>query len=185
MIQILLQRRLPVGDSLFYYKGQKAKCDAKRQKHYCTCQELCCGRRVVDCNFKKVADRPKYVQGFKGWKNLNFPGGKHCGRRKRRSTGGDDILLPDDDDALNDYVYNPEPIVNITIPEWPTLSGKTHQTVMTYCDAAVRTSEPGLVCSSIDDFDFAPFIEQCVEDVQVGTLFLLILLSLLLLLVRP
>ena len=66
--------RLPVGHSLFYYKGGPAKCDAKRGKHYCTCKEHPGHRPVVDCRFKSLAAQPKYVQGTKGWKDLNFPG---------------------------------------------------------------------------------------------------------------
>eukprot|EP00794_Sanderia_malayensis_P012364 gene12364-13634_t len=158
--------KLPVGSSLFYYKGGTPKCDAKRAKHYCTCKELCCGKRIVDCNFKNIAHRPKYYQGLKGWKNLKFPGGQHCGRRRRRRSTTTDIVLPEDNVATG-YIYDPSPIIKFTPPQWPTASGKTKNNVTSHCTDRIMSSEPGEVCKSIPDFDFSPFIEQCIEDVQI------------------
>ena len=141
------------------------KCNATRAKHYCTCKEKAGHRPVVNCQFTSIVNKPKYLQGQRGWKNLKFPGGEHCGKRKRRSLA-DDIVLPDDRD-IADYLYNPDPLVNISISEWPTPLGKTLQNVKRHCTDAVKTSEAGMVCKRIENFYFTPFIEQCIEDVQV------------------
>ena len=162
--------RLAPGHSMFYYKGGPRKCNAKRAKHYCTCKEFCCGRqpsRQINCDYTGYAQRPKYIQGMKGWKKLNFPGAEHCGKRKRRSTSSE-IILPDDDSELEDYMYNPDPNLNVTAPIWPTNTGKTEIETRRHCEKVIKDSEPGKVCKSyIPDFDFEPFVEQCIEDVQV------------------
>ena len=160
-----------MGKSLFYYKGGPKKCHAQRIKYYCTCQGCtcngCCGnKRTVKCDYSSFAKRPKYRVGTQGWKNLNFPGGKHCGKRKRRSTS-DDIILPDDELELGDYVYNPG---NITarVPTWPTPTGKSEASTRRHCENALRNSEVGKACLKlILGLDLTPFIEECLEDVQV------------------
>ena len=59
----------------------------------------------------------------------------------------------------------------MTIPQWPTATGKTLETVKQYCENAVMNSEPGKVCKVIPDFDFDIYVAQCVEDIKVRTLF--------------
>ena len=78
----------------------------------------------------------------------------------------DDIILPDDRD-IADYLYNPDPLINVTVPEWPTATGKTFQNVKSHCTDAISSSGPGKVCKRIENFDFNPFIQQCIEDIQV------------------
>ena len=139
-------------------------------KHYCTCEERCCGKRQVKCDFKGFAKRPKYKKGKKTWRDLNFPGGKHCGRRKRRSTS-DDIILPDDEADLTDYIYDPAPIPVVT-PTWPTPLGKTLAATRTLCSTRIQNSEIAKVCTKeLDAFDVAPFIEECITDIQVNRYF--------------
>ena len=136
-------------------------------KHYCTCEERCCGKRQVNCDFKGFAKRPKYKKGKKSWKDLNFPGGKHCGRRKRRSTS-DNIILPDDEADLTDYVYNPAPIPVVN-PTWPTPLGKTLAATRALCSTRIQNSEITKVCTKeLDAFDVTPFIEECITDIQVN-----------------
>ena len=120
----------------------------------------------MNCGFTSIVNKPKYIQGTKGWKDLNFPGGKHCGKRRRRATSEDEIILPDDN-QLVDYVYDPDPLNNITIPDWPTPSGKTYNFVKRHCEEAVMNSKPGKVCKKIGDFEFKPFVDQCIDDIQV------------------
>ena len=96
---------------------------------------------------------------------MNFPGGKHCGKRRRRSLG-DSIVLPDDSD-LADYLYNPDPLINVTVPDWPTPTGKTLESVRSHCTDKVKSSESGKICKRIENFDFNPFIDQCIDDIQV------------------
>ena len=67
--------RIRLGDSLFYYPGGPRRCLATRTKHYCSCQEKD-GKRLVNCDFSNYADRPKFIMGSQGWKELKFPGEK-------------------------------------------------------------------------------------------------------------
>lgn len=67
--------RLDQQKSLFFYQGGPVKCKAERVKSYCTCSEDCCGKtRRVNCDFEGYSERPKYIQGLKGYKKLDFPG---------------------------------------------------------------------------------------------------------------
>ena len=162
--------RIPTGQSLFYYRGGPSKCRAKRVKHYCTCEERCCGKRQINCDFRGYQKRPKYTNGKKFWRDLNFPGGKHCGRRKRRSTT-DQIVLPDDDENLMQYLYDPEQISPM-VPQWPTPKGKTLAATRSYCDKEIRRSEVAKICTKlIDGFDVTDFVVECVSDIQVSTVF--------------
>ena len=64
-----------MGDSLFYYRGGPRRCLAARTKHYCSCQEKD-GKRSVNCDFTTYAERPTFVTGSQGWRELTFPGEK-------------------------------------------------------------------------------------------------------------
>eukprot|EP00794_Sanderia_malayensis_P012371 gene12371-13641_t len=159
--------RLGVGKSLFYYKGGPRNCTAQRVKHYCTCEETCCGSRNIKCDFTGYANRPKYRQGFEGWKDLNFPGGQNCGKRRKRRSTDENIILPDDDNDLANYVYNPKPLV-IVAPQWPTASGKTQATVKAYCEQEINNSTAAKICSKLlDNINFTKFVSECVADVQI------------------
>ena len=96
---------------------------------------------------------------------MNFPGGKHCGKRRRKSIN-DDIVLPNDND-LGGYLYNPDPLINVTIPDWPTPNGNTLNSVKNHCKDVITSSAPGKICSRIDNFDFMLYIDQCIDDIQV------------------
>eukprot|EP00795_Rhopilema_esculentum_P008761 gene8761-14788_t len=159
--------KIPTGESLFYYRGGPRKCHGKRVKHYCSCQEDCCGKRKVNCDFTNFQKRPKYKKGKQFWKDLNFPGGRHCGRRKRRSTA-DAIILPDDEESLWDYVYAPEPLKAV-VSNWPTPLGKTLAQTRAYCDQQLRNSEIAKICSKLlDVFDVTDFVTECISDVQIS-----------------
>ena len=135
-------------------------------KHYCTCEETCCGKRKIKCDFTGYQKRPKYRTGRKWWRDLTFPNAKHCGRRKRRSTS-DKIVLPDDDEDLFSYVYDPAPL-SLVVPKWPTPSGKTLASTRAYCDRTIRTSEVAKICTKlIATFNLADYITECITDVQV------------------
>jgi len=158
--------KMGVGESLFYYKGGPKKCLATRAKSYCTCQETCCGKRSVHCDFEGYSKRPKYSQGFKGWKELTFPGAEHCGRRKRRSLDNDIIVLPDDGDSAK-YTYNPTPFTPVE-QTFPTPKGKTESQSQSHCDSTIRQSSIGKTCLKlIAAFDITDYIEQCVTDVRI------------------
>ncbi len=159
--------RLGVGKSLFYYKGGPRRCRATRVKHYCTCEERCCGKRNVKCDFNGYAKRPKYKKGFEGWKDLNFPGGEHCGKKRKRRSTTDRIILPDDDNDLSDYVYDPVQITPV-VPLWPTSSGKTLASVKNYCENQIKNSDIAKICLKlIDGLSFDKFITECITDIQV------------------
>ena len=161
--------RIPTGKSLFYYRGGPRKCRSERVKHYCTCEERCCGKRQINCDFTGFQKRPKYRNGKKFWRNLNFPGGKHCGKRKRRSTT-DQIVLPDDDEDLLQYLYDPEQITPV-VPQWPTPKGKTLTGTRSFCNREIGNSEVAKVCMKlIDGFDVTDFVVECVSDIQVNIL---------------
>ncbi len=152
--------RLPLGGSLFYHEGGEPRCREKA-KDFCQCLTIN-GKLSKNCRFANIADRPEYTRT--GWIELEPPGVGNCGGRKRRSTSSD-ISLPNDSRAMS-YVYNPTPLPRVTI-RWPTASGKTQSQVTTYCTNKVKNSQPGLICKSIADFDFQPFISQCIEDIKV------------------
>lgn len=140
------------------------------KKQYCTCTLKANGKSTVNCGYKSAANRPNYSLGLQGWKSLGFSANYKCSQRKRRATD-DSILLPNDEDFSN-YIYDPTPF-NVTIPSWPTKTGKAKNSVTLYCTKAVKDSEAGRVCGVIPSFNFSSFIDQCIEDVKVNTEFLL------------
>ena len=87
-----------------------------------------------------------------------------CNKRSRRSTDSY-IILPDNSDTA-DYLYDPV-LLNISIPTWPTATGKTKAVVEAHCTQSIMNSGPGKICQDLDDFSFQPFITQCVEDIKV------------------
>ena len=120
----------------------------------------------MNCDFTGFQKRPKYQKGKQFWRDLKFPGGRHCGKRKRRSTA-DAIILPDDEESLWDYVYAPEPLKAV-VPNWPTPLGKTLAKTTAYCDQQLRNSEIAKICSKLlDVFDVTDFVKECISDVQV------------------
>ena len=156
--------RLNAGKSLFHYKPQKKKCNTKRTPAYCTCKAPDDFRDdiTVKCD---INSRVKRMQrDNKNFKNLRFQGAVHCGRRKRRSAD-DEIVMPEDDGLL-DYVYNPTPL-NITIPKWPTETGKTKLEVKRHCNNTIMSSVVAKACKKIESFNFGLYIDQCIEDVKV------------------
>ncbi|XP_057308609.1 von Willebrand factor D and EGF domain-containing protein-like isoform X3 [Hydractinia symbiolongicarpus] len=159
--------KLTVGESLFYYKGGPRKCLATRAKSYCTCQETCCGKRSVNCNFEGYSQRPKYIQGFRGWKRLDFPGAEHCGRRKRRAIAVENVIVLPDDGETGIYTYNPK-TENVDEKVFPTKSGKTEAQAKTSCTKAIQDSTAGKACiKMIAGYDINEFVDQCVFDVKV------------------
>ena len=156
--------RLPAGKSLFYFKGGKATCH-KNVTRYCTCIKDTDGKYKVECS-KTVASKPKFP--YNDLTQLIPPIETHCSRRRRRSTDSS-IILPDNSDT-GDYLYDPVPL-NISIPTWPTATGKTQAAVETHCTQSIMNSGPGKICQELDDFSFAPFNSQCVEDIKVNTSF--------------
>ena len=135
------------------------------KKRYCTCISKANGKSTVNCGYKSAADRPNYSISLQGWKTLGSSFSYKCNQRKRRAID-DSILLPNNDDFSN-YIYDPAPF-DVTIPSWPTKSGKTKNSVTVYCAKAVKDSEPGKVCGVIPTFNFSSFIDQCIEDVKVN-----------------
>ena len=71
-----------------------------------------------------------------------------------------------DVDEPSVFMYDPKPR-NITVPTWPTGTGKTLAGVTIHCFNAIRQSQAGKVCSKIESFDFQVYIDQCVEDTKV------------------
>ena len=157
--------RLPAGKSLFYFKGGKATCHDNVPR-YCTCIKDNDEKYDVDCS-KTVASKPKFPTN--NWKELKPPIETHCSRRRRRSTDSS-IILPDNS-GTGDYLYDPVPL-NISIPTWPTATGKTKAAVETHCTQSIMKSGSGKICQELDDFTFAPFISQCVEDIKVNLSFI-------------
>ena len=156
--------RLNAGESLFYYKPQREKCKSKRNPVFCTCEHPIHegGGFRAECNIESLAkkgtnDKPNY-------KDVKFPGSVHCGRRRRRST--EDAIVMPEDDGLFDYVYNPAPL-NITIPKWPTKTGKTMVEVTRNCNKTIMTSIAAKACKKIESFNFDLYVDQCIEDVKV------------------
>ncbi len=145
---------------MFYYEGGEPKCREKT-KDFCQCLTIN-GKLSSNCRFANIADRPEYKRT--GWTVLESPGSERCRRRKKRSTSSD-ISLPNDSKSMF-YVYDPTPLPRVNTT-WPTALGKTQNQVTTYCTDQVMKSQSGLVCQSIADFDFKPFISQCIEDVKV------------------
>ena len=112
----------------------------------------------VNSRFKKMQ------QDNRNFKDLRFQGAVHCGRRKRRSA--DDYIVMPEDDGLLDYEYNPTPL-NVTIPTWPTKSGKTNIEVKRQCNKTIMSSVVAKACKKIESFSFDVYIDQCIEDVKV------------------
>eukprot|EP00795_Rhopilema_esculentum_P011235 gene11235-21422_t len=163
--------RLTTKDSLFYYKPKDQKCKIHpREKKYCKCDN------VINKETNKVTCGPLgEAETFSAnQKPLIFENEDFCSRRKRRSVhrSGDFITIPDDDGS-SDYVYDPTPI-NITIPVWPTKTGKTQADVQKYCTDTIMNSQTGKMCQKLDSFDFSPTIDQCVEDIKIADDFALV-----------
>ena len=99
-----------------------------------------------------------------GWSKLGSSNVKSCESRKRRAIASD-VILPNYDADFG-YVYDPPQLPSISAT-WPTATGKTKPQVAAYCRHEVVDSEPGKICSALSDFSYAPYILQCMEDVQV------------------
>ncbi|XP_065651901.1 von Willebrand factor D and EGF domain-containing protein-like isoform X1 [Hydra vulgaris] len=155
-------------ENLFYFRGGPKKCTATRAKTYCVCSEYCCGsQRKVNCDFEGYVDRPKYINGMLGWKTLEFPGGKHCGRRKRRSMDDNIIVLPDDG-STGVYDYNPVQVSG-NFTSFPTASGITENQAKEVCKNRIRNSTAGKACLDVIGPSFLTdsYEQQCVIDIQV------------------
>lgn len=159
--------KLSRDESLFYCVGGERKCLAERAKSYCTCSETCCdAKRRINCDFEGYSERPKYIQKYKGYKKLDFPGAEHCGRKRRRRSIEDTIVLPDDGETAI-YDYNPKDVPG-NVPDFPTESGTTKQKAATECEKSLRNSQSGKIClQTVKDFDFKDIKDQCILDVQV------------------
>ena len=174
MIQdYFVTHRLSPGTSLFYAKRPKNKCPANRIRYHCTCdcgqaQQGACENPKVNCNFKGIANRPKFRLQGNDYKTLDFPGAEHCGRRRRRAIrDSNHVFLPDDEDFAN-YTYNPDSNENYTIPGWPTATGKTKSQAEAYCRTTLVNSPAGQACSKLPSFSMEKYVRQCVEDVEVS-----------------
>ena len=79
----------------------------------------------------------------------------------------DAIILP----AIGDedtYFYDPPPI-NISMPSFPTPTGKTESNARNTCVRSIRSSAAGKACLKIiKNFDIQLYIDQCVTDVRVS-----------------
>ena len=143
-----------------------AKCNKNETIRYCQCTapEDFDDDIVIKCNTKSTSRENIYQIGSAGYKEYRFPSLKHCGNRQRPPTDGE-IDLPDDEPPP-DYKYDPDN-KNVTIPNWPTKTGKTRLEVTNYCSNAIKNSQGGRICSKIDFFDFQLYIVQCVSDIRV------------------
>eukprot|EP00795_Rhopilema_esculentum_P011219 gene11219-21402_t len=158
--------RLRSDESLFYYKPKDKVCKRRtREKQYCKCEEIMIDEKVE--NKATCGALGEAAMFSANQKPLRFANEDICSRRKRRSVhrSGDSITIPDDDGS-SDYVYDPTPL-NITIPVWPTKTGKTQADVQKYCTDTIMNSQTGKMCQKLDSFDFSPTIDQCVEDIKV------------------
>ncbi|XP_065651900.1 von Willebrand factor D and EGF domain-containing protein isoform X6 [Hydra vulgaris] len=155
-------------ENLFYFKDEPKKCTATRAKTYCVCSQGCSGsQRKVNCDFEGYVDRPKYINGMIGWKTLEFPGAKHCGRRKRRSLDDNIIVLPDDG-STGIYDYNPVQVSG-NFTSFPTASGITENEAKEVCKNRIRNSTAGKACLDVIGPSFVTdsYEQQCVIDIQV------------------
>ena len=158
---------MPVRKSLFYHRGKKSDCQTKSEKSYCHCKGNPRKRDGVKCEVhNKLSQQPEFSGSNDGWKEIRYGGSNKCSSRKRRSLENV-IILPEDDEAV-DYEYDPKPLPNITI-SWPTKTGKTEKEVVKYCNDTIRNSAPGKVCKKISGFDFTSFVQQCIDDIKVGS----------------
>lgn len=168
MMKSPLFHRFPAGTSLFYYKPTKTKCNKGTQRH-CTCtppddidEDL-----VINCNSDSTLNNDINKVGCWGYTEYRFSETKHC-NHTRRKRSCKTIEMPDEDETTVS-IYDPKPR-KITVPTWPTITGKTLAGVTIQCSNAIRNSQAGRVCNMIESFDFQLYIDQCVEDTKVKNL---------------
>ncbi|XP_057308788.1 von Willebrand factor D and EGF domain-containing protein-like isoform X2 [Hydractinia symbiolongicarpus] len=154
--------KIPVGESLFYYKGGHSKCLPSRADKYCVCGK----NKVIEC-LNKFSDGPKYTHENAVVIGIQHPIFDHCHRREKRSVADKSfITLPDDGDT-GIYIYDPKQ-TNGTIADFPTKTGKTRTGTEYKCTKALQESSAGKACmSQIKGYDISGFVDQCVLDVQV------------------
>ena len=153
--------RISVGKSLFYFKTEKDLCKENDARQYCTCNG-----RTLQCPYTTIYHREDFETSSSGWTELRYSNFKNCPNARKRRSVQNYIILPNDVEGT-DYIYDPKPIGNITLPKWPTASGKTLERVQNYCRNAIMNSETGSVCSEVPGFNFTTFLLQCVEDIKV------------------
>ena len=160
---ICFDNRIPVGQSLFYYRANKLDCHQTVQKSYCSCKGKPTEMNGVNCiKYKNLSQPPEFQEI--GWKEIRY-GGVNCKRRRKRSAENI-IILPEDDEAV-DYVYDPRSLPYVMV-RWPTKSGKTEAQVTSHCNKSIRESAPGKICAKISNFNFTPFLLQCIDDIKVS-----------------
>ena len=148
---------------MFYYHEAKTDCAEKEITVYCDCKGNRQKKDGAKCAVhNKISQPPEFKES--GWKEIRYRESS-CKGRKKRSVE-EVIILPEDDGI--DYVYNPKPLPNVTI-EWPTKSGKTKDQVTNYCNKTIMDSAPGKICVKIYDFNFNPFLLQCIDDIKVSS----------------
>ena len=133
---------------------------------FCECTKDGNEKKKVVCQ-GTVVNKPHFAAN--NLKQLKSPTEMRCNKRRRRSTDSS-VILPDNSDT-GDYIYDPVPL-NISIPTWPTATGKTKAAVVTHCTQSIMNSGPGKICQKMEDFSFQPFITQCVEDIKVHMAFI-------------
>ena len=92
---------------------------------------------------------------------------KHCTNLRKRSAVNVEILNDN-----NDYYYEFNVDLNntnISLPSWPTKSGRTENEVRKYCLDAVLSTTAGKLCFEKfkNQISLNGSIEQCVEDIKV------------------
>ena len=91
---------------------------------------------------------------------------KHCTNRRKRGTANVEIL----NDNNDFYEFNVDlNNTNISLPSWPTKSGRTENEVRKYCLDAVLNTTAGKLCFEKfkNQISLNGNIEQCVEDIKV------------------
>jgi len=154
--------KIPVGKSLFYFKTGKNSCKENDGRKYCMCNG-----RTSQCPYTTIYHREDFETSLSGWTEMRYSNFKKCPNARKRRSVQHYIILPNDVEGT-DYIYDPKPIVNVTLPKWPTALGKTMEKVQNYCRNAIINSETGKVCSEVPEFNFTTFLLQCVEDIKVS-----------------
>ena len=82
------------------------------------------------------------------------------------------LILPPIDMHVT-YDFNPDTTTGL-IPDWPLPSGRTKKQVEEYCYQKIRNSTSGRICSFISDFAIHQYVQQCITDIRVNRLIVLI-----------
>ena len=152
-----------MGKSLFYYEDLSHSCKERKAKVYC----ICTGNGLSQCSYKTIYHREEFETSTSRWTEMRYGGFTKCSTGRNRRDVQQYIIIPNDGENT-DYIYDPKPIGNLSISKWPTVSGKTFETVQNYCRNAIVESETGKVCGKVEGFNFTIFLKQCMEDIKVS-----------------